>query len=101
MVGGGQGAFIGGVHRLCARMDDRYQLIAGALSSDPSRARDSALEFGIAKERSYDSFVQMAESESARADGIDVVAIVTPNHLHFSVAKTFIEHGIHVICDKP
>jgi predicted dehydrogenase len=101
MVGGGQGAFIGAVHRIAARLDDRYELVAGALSSDPERARASAAELRIASERAYGSFQQMATKEAARADGIDVVAIVTPNHLHHPVAKAFLEAGIHVICDKP
>lgn len=101
MVGGGQGAFIGAVHRYAARLDDRYQLMAGALSSDPARALASAEELGIAPERAYESFEAMAKSESEREDGIDVVSIVTPNHVHFPVARAFLEAGIHVICDKP
>jgi predicted dehydrogenase len=101
MVGGGQGAFIGAVHRIAARLDDRYELVAGALSSDPKRARTSAAELRIAPERAYGSFQEMAEREAARDDGIDVVAIVTPNHVHHPAAKAFLEAGIHVICDKP
>jgi predicted dehydrogenase len=101
MVGGGQGAFIGAVHRIAARLDDRYELVAGALSSDPKRAKASAAELGIPPERAYGSFHEMAEKEAARDDGIDAVAIVTPNHLHHPVAKAFLEAGIHVICDKP
>jgi len=101
MVGGGRGAFIGAVHRIAARMDDRYELVAGALSSDADRARASAADLHIAPERSYSSYEEMARRESVRADGIDVVAIVTPNHLHFGPAKAFLEAGIHVICDKP
>ncbi len=101
MVGGGQGAFIGGVHRIAARIDDRYQLVAGALSSDPARAKASAAELAIADDRAYGSFAEMAEAEGRRDDGIDVVAIVTPNHVHHAAAKTFLANGIHVICDKP
>jgi predicted dehydrogenase len=101
MVGGGQGAFIGAVHRIAARLDDRYELVAGALSSDPERARASAAELRIAPERAYGSFQEMAAKEAARDDGIDVVAIVTPNHMHHPAAKAFLEAGIHVICDKP
>jgi len=101
MVGGGQGAFIGAVHRIAARLDDRYELVAGALSSERDRAHASAKELGIAPERSYESFAQMAEREAARADGIDVVAIVTPNHVHHAAARAFIDKKIHVICDKP
>jgi predicted dehydrogenase len=101
MVGGGQGAFIGAVHRIAARLDDRYELVAGALSSDPERAKASAAELGIPTERAYGSFAEMAAKEVARADAIDVVAIVTPNHVHHAAAKAFLEAGIHVICDKP
>ena len=101
MVGGGRGAFIGGVHRMAARLDDRYELVAGALSSDPERAHASAADLHIAPERSYASFEEMAKKEAARPDGIDVVAIVTPNHLHYGPAKGFLEAGINVICDKP
>jgi predicted dehydrogenase len=99
MVGGGQGAFIGAVHRIAARIDDRFELCAGALSSDPALAQASADEAGIA--RSYTDWNEMARAEGARDDGIDAVAIVTPNHLHASVATAFLNAGIHVICDKP
>ncbi|MGF6939857.1 putative dehydrogenase [Paraburkholderia sp. UCT70] len=95
----GQGAFIGAVHRIAARLDDRFELVAGALSSDSERARASAVEAGIA--RSYADWREMARAEAAREDGIDAVAIVTPNHLHAPVATAFLEAGIHVICDKP
>jgi predicted dehydrogenase len=101
MVGGGQGAFIGGVHRMAARLDDRYELVAGALSSQPERAHASAAELHIAPERSYADYREMARREAERPDGIDVVAIVTPNHLHATIATAFLDAGIHVICDKP
>ncbi len=101
MVGGGQGAFIGAVHRIAARLDGHYQLLAGALSSDPDRARASATELGLDPARSYSDFTEMARAEAARPDGIEAVAIVTPNHLHYPIAKAFLEAGIHVICDKP
>ncbi|TGN86787.1 Gfo/Idh/MocA family oxidoreductase [Bradyrhizobium yuanmingense] len=101
MVGGGQGAFIGAVHRIAARIDDQFELVAGALASDPVRAKTSAKELGIADGRAYGSFEEMARAEAARADGIEAVAIVTPNHMHRPVAKAFLEAGIHVICDKP
>ena len=101
MVGGGQGAFIGGVHRIAARIDDRYELVAGAFSANPERARASAVELFVDDERAYETYEAMAKAESARDDGIDVVAIVTPNHMHFPVAKAFLQAGIHVICDKP
>ncbi|MBH5368483.1 Gfo/Idh/MocA family protein [Bradyrhizobium glycinis] len=101
MVGGGQGAFIGAVHRIAARIDDQFELVAGALASDPVRAKASAKELGIADGRAYGSFEEMARAEAARADGIEAVSIVTPNHMHSPVAKAFLEAGIHVICDKP
>ncbi|MEQ9812359.1 MAG: Gfo/Idh/MocA family oxidoreductase [Azospirillaceae bacterium] len=101
MVGGGRGAFIGAVHRIAARLDDRWELVAGALSADPERARASAADLFIAPDRAYGSFVEMAAAEAALPDGIDAVAIVTPNHMHHGPALAFLEAGIHVICDKP
>jgi predicted dehydrogenase len=101
MVGGGQGAFIGGVHRIAARLDGEFQLVAGALSSDPSRAKASGEELGLDPSRNYGSFAEMAKAESKRADGIEAVSIVTPNHMHWPAAKAFLDAGIHVICDKP
>jgi predicted dehydrogenase len=101
MVGGGQGAFIGAVHRIAARLDNKYELVAGALSADPERARRSSAELGLAPNRAYGTFQEMAEKEPVRTDGIEVVAIVTPNHSHHAAAKAFLEAGIHVICDKP
>ncbi|MBU2161828.1 MAG: Gfo/Idh/MocA family oxidoreductase, partial [Alphaproteobacteria bacterium] len=101
MVGGGLGAMIGEVHRIAARLDGRFDLIAGALSSTPRRNAESAAAIGLAPERTYDDFVAMARAEAARPDGIEAVSICTPNHLHFPAAKAFLEAGIHVICDKP
>src|SRR6266849_9764595 len=101
MVGGGPGAFIGAVHRIAARLDDHFDLVAAALSSNPERSRAGALELHIAPERAYGSFSEMAVAEAKRPDRIDAVSIVTPNHLHFAPAKAFLEAGIHVICDKP
>ncbi|RZO75974.1 MAG: Gfo/Idh/MocA family oxidoreductase, partial [OM182 bacterium] len=101
MVGGGIGAFIGDVHRMAARLDDRYELVAGAFSSDPARTKESAAEFGVAEDRAYKDFTTMVREERARADGIEAVAIVTPNHLHHAPAREFLDAGIHVICDKP
>ena len=99
IVGGGRGAFIGSVHRIAAQLDDEAELVAGALSSDPSNAHASAAAWYLP--RSYDSYLQMAQQERTRADGIDFVIVATPNHLHHSVAKAFLEAGLHVICDKP
>ena len=101
MVGGGEGAFIGEVHRIAARMDERFHLCAGALCSDPERSIKSALDLGLPEDRSYSDYKEMAISESQRDDGINFVSIVTPNHLHHPIAKAFLEVGINVICDKP
>ncbi|WP_420818846.1 Gfo/Idh/MocA family protein [Oceaniglobus ichthyenteri] len=101
MVGGGTGAFIGGVHRIAARMDGHFTLVAGALSSNPQTARESGAALGLDPARSYDSFAKMAEVEAGRDDGIEAVSIVTPNHLHAPAATEFLRRGIHVICDKP
>jgi len=101
MVGGGPGGFIGAVHRIAARLDDRFQLVAAALSSDPARGRSAAIDLYIAPDRAYGTFTEMASAEAARPDRIDAVSIVTPNHLHYPAAKAFLEAGIHVICDKP
>ena len=101
MVGGGTGAFIGAVHRIAARIDDRYALVAGALSSAPERARQSGAELGLDPDRTYDDYRQMAMREARLKAGIEAVAIVTPNHMHYPVAREFLKRGIHVICDKP
>jgi len=101
MVGGGAGAFIGGVHRMTARLDDRFDLVAGALSSTAEKSIASARDLGLDPDRAYGTFEEMAEKESARPDGIEAVSIVTPNHMHYPAAKAFLERGIHVICDKP
>ncbi|HEY3613593.1 MAG TPA: Gfo/Idh/MocA family oxidoreductase [Gaiellales bacterium] len=101
MVGGGQGAFIGAVHRIASRLDDHYELVAGALSSEPGRAKASGAELGLREDRSYGTFEEMARCEARLANGIEAVAIVTPNHMHYPVAKAFLQRGIHVICDKP
>jgi predicted dehydrogenase len=101
MVGGGRNAFIGAVHRMALRLDDRANLVAGALSSDPENAKLSGADIGIAEDRAYADYRKMAEEEGKRADGIEAVVIVTPNHLHAPVARAFLEAGIDVICDKP
>ena len=99
MVGGGNDAFIGGVHRIASRIDDKYELVAGALSSTPEKSRASGEALGLP--RVYDDFRQMAVREARRKDGIEAVSIVTPNHVHYAAAKEFLKRGIHVICDKP
>lgn len=101
MVGGGNDAFIGAVHRIAARLDGEYDLIAGALSSTPEKAQASGKALGLAAGRIYDDFTSMAIAEAGLKEGIEAVAIVTPNHMHAPVARAFLQRGIHVICDKP
>src|SRR6478672_4930813 len=101
MVGGGEGAFIGAVHRMAARLDDHYTLVAGALSSTPEKAMRSGAALGLDPRRTYGSFEEMASRERRLKDGIEAVSIVTPNHMHAPAAKAFLKAGIHVICDKP
>lgn len=101
MIGGGEGAFIGAVHRIAARLDDHYELVAGALSSTAEKSRRSGQALGLPADRIYDDFESMAAAESKRPDGIEAVAIVTPNHMHAAPAYAFLKAGVHVICDKP
>jgi len=101
MVGGGKDAFIGGVHRIALRLDGYYELVAGSFSSNFDNSKETGNSLGLAEDRIYETYQEMAEKESARSDGIDVVSIVTPNHLHVPIAKIFADKGIHVICDKP
>ncbi len=103
MVGGGPGAFIGGVHRMAARLDGRFELAAGAFSSDPEKTRRMGADLGLDPDRIYESYEEMAaaEAELPADERIEAVTIVTPNHLHHPVAMRFLEAGIHVVCDKP
>jgi predicted dehydrogenase len=101
LIGGGQGAFIGRVHATAAVLDNRAALVAGALSSDPAKAKASAPDYDITPDRAYGSFKEMAEAEAKRPDKIDFVSVATPNHTHFEIAKTFVEAGFNVVCDKP
>ena len=101
MVGGGKDAFIGSVHRIALRLDGYYELVAGSFSSDFENSKETGKNLGLENDRIYKTYQEMAEKESTRADGIDVVSIVTPNHLHVPIAKIFAENGIHIICDKP
>ena len=96
MVGGGRDAFIGGVHRIASRIDGHYELVAGAFSSTPQKARASGQDLGIDEERNYGDFVAMAKREARLKDGIEAVAIVTPNHMHYPAAREFLKRGIHV-----
>ena len=101
MVGGGQGAFIGAVHRIASRIDDRFELVAGAFSSNPDKSLASGKELGVSKDRNYSNYEEMAEKEFTREDKIDAVAIVTPNHMHHPISMSFMNRGFNVICDKP
>ena len=101
MVGGGKDAFIGGVHRIALRLDGHYELVAGSFSSNFVNSKETGEKIGIARDRIYKTYQEMAEKEASRSDGIDVVSIVTPNHLHVPVAKIFADMGINIICDKP
>jgi predicted dehydrogenase len=103
MVGGGRGAFIGGVHRRAANLDGNIELVAGAFSSDPKKSKLSGKDFHLDSSRVYNSYQEMAEKEKALPEDqrIDFVTIVVQNHLHFDVAKTFLQAGFNVICDKP
>lgn len=101
VIGGGPGSFIGAMHRQAARLDDRYEIVTGILSSNPDRAKHAGLEIGLASDRLYPSVQEMLDKESARKDGADVVAIMTPNDSHYEYAVSALEHGFDVICDKP
>ncbi|NNG04633.1 MAG: Gfo/Idh/MocA family oxidoreductase [Inquilinus sp.] len=101
MVGGGRDAFIGGVHRIASRIDDHFELAAGCFSSTPEKSRASGADLGLPEDRVYGDFVAMAKREARLKAGIEAVAIVTPNHMHFAAAREFLKRGIHVICDKP
>lgn len=101
MVGGGRDAFIGAVHRIASRLDDHYDLVAGCFSATPAKSRASGADLGLPPDRVYDSYETMARREARLKNGIEAVAIVTPNHLHAAAALPFLRRGIHVICDKP
>ncbi|WP_293660755.1 Gfo/Idh/MocA family oxidoreductase [Rhodoferax sp. OV413] len=101
VIGGGPGSFIGAMHRQAARLDDRYELVAGALSSDPARSLVASMSLGIPPERSYPDGHSLINAEAARSDGADVVAIMTPNDSHYRFAMLALDHGMDVICDKP
>ncbi len=101
MVGGGRDAFIGAVHRIASRIDDRYELVAGCFSSTADKSRASGADLGLPPDRVYDDFEAMAKREARLKAGVEAVAIVTPNHMHYAAARPFLKRGIHVICDKP
>ena len=101
MVGGGRDAFIGGVHRMAARLDDQFELVAGCFSATAEKSQASGADLGLDPDRVYDDFADMAQREARLKQGIEAVAIVTPNHMHYPAAREFLKRGIHVICDKP
>ncbi len=103
MVGGGRGAFIGGVHRMAAALDGQIEFVCGAFSSDPEKSKLSGQDFFIPSDRVYGSYQEMIEKESQLPENIrmDFISIVTPNHMHYGQAKMALENGFHVVCDKP
>jgi predicted dehydrogenase len=101
MVGGGPGSFIGPVHRMAAELDGAFRLVAGAFSRDLSKSRVAAGQYGLTPDRAYGDYSTMLDAERARPDGAEIVAIVTPNHMHLPVAEAAIARGLHVISDKP
>ena len=101
MVGGGRDAFIGGVHRIASRIDDHFELVAGCFSSTAEKSLASGSDLGVALDRTYASFSDMAKREARLKHGIEAVTIVAPNHVHYPAAREFLKRGIHVICDKP
>jgi predicted dehydrogenase len=101
VIGGGPGSFIGAMHRQAARLDDRYEIVTGILSSDPERSRKAGLGLGLPADRIYPNVQEMLDSEASRKDGVDVVAIMTPNDSHYEYSMAALEHGFDVICDKP
>jgi predicted dehydrogenase len=101
VIGGGPGSFIGAMHRQAARLDDRYEIVTGILSSDPERSKKAGVELGMHPDRLYASVQEMLEVESSRKDGVDAVAIMTPNDSHFEYSVAALERGFDVICDKP
>ena len=101
VIGGGPGSFIGAMHRQSARLDDRYEIVTGVFSSDSEKSKQAGRDLGMDPGRLYSSVQEMLEVESSREDGIDVVAIMTPNDSHFEYSAAALECGIDVICDKP
>ena len=101
VIGGGSGSFIGAMHRQAARLDDRYEIVTGVFSSNPEKSKKDAVALGMDAKRIYPSVLEMLDGEASRKDGIDVVAIMTPNDSHFEYSMAALEHGIDVICDKP
>ena len=101
VIGGGPGSFIGATHRTAARLDDRYEIVSGVFSSDPEKSQRTASELGLPADRTHGTVETMLDAESARQDGADVVAIMTPNDTHYGYAMAALQRGLDVICDKP
>ena len=101
VIGGGPGSFIGAMHRSAARLDDRYELVAAAVSSDPERSKRAGIELGISGDRSYESGMALLDAEASRPEGADVVAVMTPNDSHHSFALAALDRGFDLIIDKP
>jgi predicted dehydrogenase len=101
VIGGGPGSFIGGMHRMAARLDDRFEIVTGILSSDPDKSKQAARELGFTSDRLYANVNEMLSAEASRSDGVDVVSIMTPDDSHCEYAIAALEHGFDVICDKP
>ena len=101
VIGGGPGSIIGEIHRIAARIDGYYEIVASALSSDPERSRQTGVALGVAEERAYSSAQDLIENESRRKDRVDVIAVMTPNDSHFEICALAMDRGFHIICDKP
>ena len=101
VIGGGPGSFIGAMHRQAARLDDRYEIVTGILSSNPEKSKKASLDLGLSPDRLYSNVQELFDGESARKDGVDVIAIMTPNDSHYEYSMSALEHGFDVICDKP
>jgi predicted dehydrogenase len=101
VIGGGPGSVIGEIHRIAARLDGYYEIVASALSSDPERSRQTGVALGVAEERAYSSAQDLIENESRRKDRVDVIAVMTPNDSHFEICALAMDRGFHIVCDKP
>jgi predicted dehydrogenase len=101
LIGGGLGSAIGESHRVAARLDGNYEIVASALSSDPKRSRESGVALGVSEERAYESWQALIEGETRRKDRADVVAIMTPNESHHEICSGALAAGFNIICDKP
>lgn len=101
LIGGGEGSQIGAAHRIAARLDNRFRLVAGALDIDADRAREFGIALGVAKDRAYGHWREMLEGEASRVDRVDLVTVATPNNSHYEITKAFLRAGFDVLCEKP